>query len=110
MRIEVEAADDRCVLHLKGRFTTGSNSDYLRTRDVLNAHSFRHVVADLRDVPYLDSTGLAFLVGLYNDAQASRSNFAVSNATRRSREVLELTGLDEVIPVVEDQAAVAAAK
>jgi anti-anti-sigma factor len=111
MRIEFTVQNDLCILRLKGRFVTGSDVDYLRTRDALQNQGLRKVVADCREVPYIDSTGLTFVVGLYAAMKKSTGNFVLANANRRVRDVLGIAGLDGVIPIFEnEQAAIAALK
>jgi len=62
MRIEFEIKDEFCVLRLRGRFATGSNAEYLQTRDELQKTGCRKVIADCREASYLDSTGIALVV------------------------------------------------
>ena len=111
MLIQFETVNDVCILRLKGRFATGSDTDYLRTRDALQSQGLRKVVADCREVPYIDSTGLTFVVGLYAAMKKSTGNFVLANANRRVRDVLGIAGLDSIIPVFENEhAAIAALK
>ena len=53
------------IVRLEGRFTTGSDVEYLRAKEGLKASGKRQVMVDCSDVPYLDSTALNFLVGSY---------------------------------------------
>lgn len=105
MRIEFELQTDLCILHLKGRFVTGSDADLLRAREALQSIRSRKVVADCRDVPYIDSTGVSFLVALYKDLMNAGGGFALMNVNHRVREVLGITRLDGIIPVFESEAA-----
>src|SRR2546426_12209214 len=104
MLVEFEFQDDICILRLEGRFVTGADVAYLRTKTAeIKSHGCRKILADFRKVPYIDSTGIAFVVGLYtNVTKNPDGRFAVAGPTRRVREVLELTRLTTVIPVFKD--------
>jgi anti-anti-sigma factor len=105
MRIDFEVQNDTCILRLAGRFVTGSNADFVKTRDQLQRAGYRRVVVDCRDVPYIDTTGIAFIVGLFHVLRNEGGSLVVVNANHRIRRVLSLTRLDEVIPVRGDDGA-----
>jgi anti-anti-sigma factor len=104
MVVEFELQDDICVLHLEGRFVTGADASYLSTKaEAIKATGCRKILADFRHVPYIDSTGIAFVVGLYTTVTKNPDGqFVICGPTPRVREVLDLTRLSSVIPVCED--------
>jgi anti-sigma B factor antagonist len=65
-----------------------------------------HLVLDLSGVPFLDSTGLGVLLAFA--ARLGRESFAVTGLGIESRRVIEITGADRVITVVEGPRAVPA--
>ena len=105
MVIDFEYKDDVCILRLKGRFVTGGDTSYLRTKtDELKASGCRKVMADFHDVPYADSTGIAFVVGVYiSIARTLGGLFVVSAPNHRVREVLDITRLSSIIPIASDE-------
>ena len=109
MRIEIDIKGDVCILRLKGRFVTGSNAEYERARAALQATGCRKVIVDCREAAYLDSTGIAFVVQIYKSVKDSGGEFLLVNINSRVREVLELTTLDEIIPLFDDEQAALAA-
>jgi anti-anti-sigma factor len=59
------------------------------------------VLVDLRELEFIDSAGIALLVGaLHRDAEASRLRFLRSEAPAVSR-VLRLTGVEQMLPRAE---------
>jgi len=58
-----------------------------------------HVVVDLRDVGFMDSSGLATLLTTRRRAQGLGGEIAVVCGEGVVRHVLELTGLDKVMPI-----------
>ena len=106
MLVEFEYRDDLCILRLQGRFVTGADVGYLRAKaEEVKASGCRKVLADFRRVPYVDSTGIAFVVGLYTSLTRSQGGrFALVAPSPRVREVLDLTRLSTVIPFYADEA------
>ena len=76
-------------------------STVTRLRDRLfdMAASGAPLVVDLDQVSFIDSVGLATLVGTANRAAASGGSLQVVCARPRTRQLLRLTGLDRRIPL-----------
>ncbi len=104
MLVEFEHQGDVCILRLHGRFATGQDSAYLRTRtDEVRCSGFSKVLADFSQVSYIDSTGIGFLIGIYTSVLKNpNGRFVLANLNRRVRDVLELTRLANVIPIYPD--------
>jgi anti-sigma B factor antagonist len=62
-------------------------------RDALNRPGSDHVVADLRGVTFLDSTGLGVLVGALKRLQRRGGSLKIVIGTGRIRRLFELTNL-----------------
>jgi anti-sigma B factor antagonist len=106
MVIESERKDDICILRMKGRFVTGGDAAYLRSKaDELKAGGCLKVMMDFREVPYADSTGIAFIIGVYTSVTNLGGRFVLAGLNRRVREVLDLTRLSSVIPIATDEPA-----
>jgi len=106
MQINFEFKGDICILRLRGKIHTGADADYLRSKvDELRATGSSKVIADLSEVPYLDSTGIGFLVGLYTSTMNRKGgSFIVSNPGPRVRHVLQIMRLAEIVPIAADEA------
>jgi len=105
MIIEFDHTDDVCVLRPRGRFATGLDAAYLRSKtEELKSCGCRKVLSDFRDVPYIDSTGIGFLVGVYTTVKNTLGGrFVIVGPQHRVQEVLELTRLNTVIPIAADE-------
>jgi len=103
MQMEFDVRDDVCILHLKGRFTTGSDLEYQFARDELQKKkNVRNTIANCAELPFIDSTGLSFMVGLHKLLKDRGGRFVLTFVNPRVRDSLELTRLLELIPVFED--------
>jgi len=102
MRLEPQIRDGVCVLRLKGRFVTGSDAEFLAARDYLTEAGIANAILDLNSVPYIDSTGLAFIVELHKSLVARGGQLLLVGANPRVREVLEMTRIAEIVPQFSD--------
>ena len=60
-----------------------------------------HVLLDLTDVTFMDSTGLKVLLSIQRRADLAGGSFAVAGASRSVRKILTLTGLDQTFTIHE---------
>ena len=58
-----------------------------------------HVVVDLEDVTFFDSTGVALLLGSWRRAQREGWELTIINTPPGARSVLELCGLLRLLPL-----------
>lgn len=107
MLVDFEQHGDICVLRLEGRFATGQDSLYLHNKaEELKNSGVTKVLVDFAGVDYVDSTGIGFLIGIYTSVKKSpQGQFALVNASRRVRDVLELTRLAQIIETYPTEAA-----
>lgn len=109
MQIDFEFRRDVCIVRVDGRFRTGSDRAFAETSIRLAQSGTRKVIVDLAHVPYLDSTGLAFVVGLHNFVSAQGGWLTLTSVSRRARQILRLTRVDEVVRVCDGGTRVMAA-
>jgi len=107
MVIDFEFKDDVCILRPRGRFATGADAPYLRSKsDEIKKCGCRKLLADFREVPYIDSTGIGFVVSVYTSVtNLPDGRFVIVGPNPRVREVLDLTRLSSVIPITADETA-----
>ena len=106
MLIEVNQIDDVCVLRFEGRFTTGSDPEYLRGKmEELKQLGCAKVLADFREVISVGSTAIGFIVAIYSSVtKLPDGRFVLVGARPRVREVLDLTRLSTILPLANDMA------
>jgi anti-anti-sigma factor len=102
MRLESQIRDGVCILRLQGRFVTGSDAEFVSVRNYLQKIGIAKAVVDLGAVPYVDSTGLAFVVELHKSLASRGGQLFLADANQRVREVLQMTRIGEIIPLFED--------
>jgi anti-sigma B factor antagonist len=66
---------------------------------VVTDENFRHLVVNLADVTFIDSTGIGVLVGVWRRVRASDGSLALPMPSSQVQKVLDATGLTKVLPV-----------
>ena len=102
MRLESQIRDGVCILRLQGRFVTGSDAALVSAQKSLEEVGIAKAVVDLSAVPYVDSTGLAFMVELHKSLASRGGQLFLAHANERVREVLQMTRIGEIIPLFHD--------
>ena len=94
------APGSRLVLSLQEALVSGGPAEELERRiQELFRDGYRHVVVDLRAVPYADSAGIRALVRGHTSAQRLLRRFTLVGPNARVREVLALSLLDRVFEI-----------
>ena len=102
MQLKFYVRENTCILNLQGRFTTGSDVEYRLASEEIRKRNVRNTIVNCAELPYLDSTGLSFVVALHNMQRERGGRIALAIVNCRVRKLLELTRLLEIIPVFED--------
>ncbi|MDA1195451.1 MAG: STAS domain-containing protein [Planctomycetota bacterium] len=66
--------------------------------DNLIADGTRHLVIDLHTLPFINSAALGYLVKARANLERKQGEMALSRVQPAIRNILEMTGLDEVFP------------
>jgi anti-anti-sigma factor len=97
--LDLSVIPDRAIVRVKPRGEID-----LANRDALDAQlqelwesGWQHVVLDLRDVTFLDSSGLHVLLTHHRSAVESQRRLTIADGSPAVSHVLALTGLDRVL-------------
>jgi anti-sigma B factor antagonist len=105
-QLAVEARRNRrtALVALRGELALLTVSKVAEVLDglELRADGLRHVVLDLRGLTFMDVLGLKELIRQNEYARSNRHNLAVVRGTAAIQRVLELTGVEEMLVLVDD--------
>lgn len=106
MKVTTRQVDGVTILDLSGRITLGEGSVQLRdaVRDLL-AKGQKHILLNLGDVNYIDSSGIGELVSAYTTARNQGGELKLLNLTKKVHDLLQITKLYTVFDVKDDEAA-----
>ncbi len=66
-----------------------------------NAPSLRVVIFDMREVSFIDSTGLGFVLGRYRKLAQRRVELVLRNVPKQVDKVFSASGVYRYVPIVE---------
>jgi anti-sigma B factor antagonist len=93
------------VIDVVGQITLGEGSSLLReeVRDLI-AKGNKKILLNLRDVSYIDSSGIGELVAGYTSLANAGGEVKLLGLTKRVQDLLQITKLYTVFDVHEDEA------
>lgn len=104
MQIAQREKEGVVILDLDGRLVAGDPVAELREKvKGLIAEGRTSIILNLKEVPYIDSTGLGSLVVCYTSLQKAGGAGKLLNLTRRSIQLLVLTKLETIFEVFDDE-------
>ncbi len=105
LSISTRQLDGVTILDLSGRITLGEGSVQLRDaiRDLISKGE-KHVLLNLGDVNYIDSSGLGELVSAFTTAKNQNADVKLLNLTKKVKDVLQVTKLYTVFDIYDDEA------
>ncbi|MET9735699.1 STAS domain-containing protein [Streptomyces sp. NPDC006458] len=65
-------------------------------------HGRRHFLLDIRDVPFMDSSGMNIILRVYQEVRDDLGGVYVISPTPAVRRVLDLTGVSLTVPLLAD--------
>ena len=105
MTITERTTGNITVLDLDGKLVGGSGVQLLK--DKVNSLVFQNrsnLLLNLRDVPYIDSSGLGELVTCFTTVTRAGGSLKLLHANERSRDILALTRLLTVFELFDSEA------
>lgn len=105
MKVSTRQVDGVTILDLSGRITLGEGSVTLRDaiRDLVNKGE-KHILLNLGDVSYIDSSGIGELVSAYTSVKNAGGELKLLNLTKKVHDLLQITKLYTVFDVKDDEA------
>lgn len=64
-----------------------------------NEPNCNHVVANLSDVEYIDSTGITLIIGMYRSIDAENKTFIVNGARAEIKDLFSIIRLDSIFEI-----------
>jgi anti-sigma B factor antagonist len=105
MKIGTRQVDGVTILDLSGRITLGEGSVQLRdaVRELL-AKGQKHVLLNLADVNYIDSSGIGELVSAFTTMRNQGGELKLLKLTKKVHDLLQITKLYTVFDIKDDEA------
>ena len=106
MKATTRQVDSVHIVDLSGRITLGEGCSQLREliRDLL-AKGHKHILLNLAEVTYIDSSGIGELVSGFTAVSNQGGQLKLLNLTKKVHDLLQITKLLTVFDVSDDEAA-----
>jgi anti-sigma B factor antagonist len=106
MKTSNRQVDGVTIVDCSGRITLGEGSVILRdsVRELLGKGN-KKILLNLGDVNYIDSSGIGELVSAYTTVKNQGGELKLLNLTKKVHDLLQITKLDTVFDVKDDEAA-----
>ena len=106
MTASTRFVDGVTIVDLYGRIVLGEGSAGVRdlVRNLIKQGN-KKILLNLRDVDYIDSSGLGELVSAFTSARSQGGELKLLNLTKRVRALLQITKLSTVFDITDDEAA-----
>lgn len=85
------------VDHYRSTFI-GESADRLILRE-----DVKHVIFDFADTRFMDSSGIGIIMGRYRKIRCFGGRVYIIHADRQIRRILQLSGLENVVEILEGQ-------
>ncbi len=104
MEIQERSVSGVTILTLTGSIVLGKSDGLLKRQvDDLLRQGRRKVVLDLGGVPYLDTTGLSEIIGVYTTLCRHKGKVTLLNPTPRARHVFAISKLLTVFEIFDSE-------
>jgi len=102
--VQLRFSDDVAIVSLTGKFIAGSDAPFLRQKvsELIEAGS-RRLAINLEHVPYIDSTGIGFLVATHELAQQAGATVVLVGVNRHVKKVLDEVKLSQFFDIANDE-------
>jgi anti-sigma B factor antagonist len=94
------------ILDISGRITLGDGTALLRntTRNLISQGK-KNILLNLSQVPHIDSSGIAELVGAFTAARRESGDVKLLGLSKRVRETVEIVKLGSIFELFDDEGA-----
>ena len=106
---EIRRNGDLAVLDMHGDVDGAADEALNGAYDQVIADNPTRVLLNFADVSYINSTGIALIVGLLAEARRSSRTIVVCGLTDHYKEIFEITRISDFVTIVDDEAAALAA-
>ncbi len=99
MKIQEEVKDNITVCKIEGEININTSPELRKAFDRLIRNDQKRVVVDFSGVSYIDSSGLATLVEMFQRLKRIGGSLRLCNMLQKVKNVFEITRLDKLFEI-----------
>ncbi|MBD2844913.1 STAS domain-containing protein [Paenibacillus sp. IB182496] len=96
-QLRTETNEGRCVVYVSGEFDLEVASQMRAAMAPLVELTDRDLVLNLRDLKYIDSTGIGILVSVLKARNAKQASFTIEAIPPNIRKLFDMTGITQFL-------------
>lgn len=107
LNVGVYVKKDILILRLKGELDDISVADLrIRITNYIEDYKIAHLVLNLADLTFLDSSGIGFIIGRYHQLKKRNGDVTISNIHSKIERIIYISGLARICKIRETEEAV----
>lgn len=107
LNVGVYVKKDILILRLKGELDDISVSDLrMRITNYIDSYKIKHLVLNLGELTFLDSSGIGFIIGRYHQLRKRNGDITISNINSKIDRVIYISGLAKICKIRDNEEAV----
>jgi len=103
MKITEEKKGEILIYYLKGDVNLNNSPVLRKTFESCTHGDIKKVIVDFKDVPYIDSSGLATLIELLQRLKKIGGNLRICNLDEKVKGIFEVTRLYKLFDICDDR-------
>ena len=104
MKVDYQRKDDCAVCQIEGEINLNTSPELRRVFDDCLRTNIKKVIINFSAVPYIDSSGLATLIELFQRLKKIDGKLRICSVPDKIRDIFELTKLHKLFEVYDDEA------
>lgn len=105
MKTREEMRDDKLLVFLEGEININNSPELRKAFEAIVKRNEKKVVVDLSSVSYIDSSGLATLIEVFQRLKKIGGSLALCCMEAKIRNIFEITKLHKVFAIFDSQEA-----
>lgn len=100
LNVGVYVKKDILILRLKGELDDVSVSDLrMRISNYIDSYKINHLILNLQDLSFLDSSGIGFIIGRYHQLRKRNGDITISNINSKIERIIYISGLAKICKI-----------
>lgn len=92
------------ILRLKGELDDVTVSDLrMKISKYLDEYNIRHLVINVKELSFLDSSGIGFIIGRYHQLKRSGGDISIVSMNPKVERIILLSGLTKICMIRENE-------
>lgn len=103
LNVSIRDRDGVAVIDLVGDVTTFAEEKINSAYSEVSSKGVRHILLNFRQNDYINSAGIAILIGIVTEVNRNNQRLAVSGLSQHFQKIFRMVGLAQYIDIYQDE-------